>query len=83
MEQFEKNGYYDIISDNIGRTDETISHGYEMRIAHLKDLSAVFSDELKKLTDYEDVMDSVCLDENVPGYYEENISFVPHLALIY
>lgn len=77
MEQFEKNDNYDVISDNMSRTDETISHGLEMRIAHLKDLSAVFSEELRLATDYEDVMDAVCLGEEVPGLYEEKISFVP------
>lgn len=78
MGQFEKNDNYEVISDNMARTDETISHGLEMRIAHLKDLSAVFSEELRTVTDYEDVMDAVCLGEEVPGMYEERISFIPH-----
>ena len=78
MERYENNDSYEIISDNLIRTDETISHGFEMRIAHLRDLSAVFAEELKNVTNYDDVMDAVCLGEEVPAFYEERISFVPH-----
>lgn len=77
MEELGKNDIYEIISDNMKRTDESISHGFEMRIAHLEDLSVIFSEEIVKHSEFDDVMDAICLDESIPGYYEENVSFVP------
>ncbi len=80
MYQYDESDDYQIISENLNRTDESISHGFEMRKAHLKDLAAVFSGELIKNSGYADVMDAVCLSDESTGMYEKSIRFAPHNA---